>query len=170
MERYKYKALARFKLMTCRFVANALTHCATLLGNNFLKENNYNIILHILFIAVGPYKKFVTVGSCPNKVKGRENMERIRIFKEIRYTCRLEYACKSWNLIEDHGTLLAYRHSGILVNTEPNQYSVKDRHNPEIHLKDLYLRLITHKHTIMKYKPGSPFLSEKNSVKSKTFT
>lgn len=51
------------------------------------------------------------------------------------------------------------------INTEPNQYSVKDRHNPEIHLKDLYLRLITHKHTIMKYKPGSPFLSEKNSVK-----
>lgn len=122
-----------------------------------------------MLIAVGPYKKLVTVGSCPYKVKGRENRERIRIFIEIRYG--LEYACKSWNLIEDHGTLLAYRHSGILVNTEPNQYSVKDRHNPEIHLKDLYLRLITHKHTIMKYKPGSPFLSEKkNSVKSKTFT
>lgn len=29
--------------------------------------------------------------------------------------------------IEDHGTLLAYRHPGILVNTEPNQYWVKDR-------------------------------------------
>lgn len=73
MEGYKYKALAGFKLMTCRFVVNALTNCATLLGNNFLKENNYMYnILHFLLIAVGPYQKLVTVGNGHTRSKGEK--------------------------------------------------------------------------------------------------
>lgn len=168
MEGYKYKALAGFKLMTCRFVVNALTHCATLLGNNFLKGNNYMYnILHFLLIAVGPYKKLVTVGSCPYKVKGRENRERIRIFIEIRYG--LEYACKSWNLIEDHGTLLAYRHSGILVNTEPNQYWVKDRqsrNSPQRPLPSTYNSQAHHNEVWTGF---TIFVRKKKGVRSITF-
>lgn len=41
-----------FKIMTytCSFVGDALTHCALLLGNNFEKKKNEEIIL---FISIG---------------------------------------------------------------------------------------------------------------------
>lgn len=37
-----------FELMTYRFLVNALTHFATLLGKNFGKEQNYTIILDFI--------------------------------------------------------------------------------------------------------------------------
>lgn len=38
--------------MTYSFEDNSLTHCATLLSNNYGKENNYNVIFALLFILV----------------------------------------------------------------------------------------------------------------------
>lgn len=164
MEGYKYKALAGFKLMTCRFVVNALTHCATLLGNNFLKENNYTSFFVNCGRAVSETRHS---REWPYKVKGRKNRERIRIFIEIRYG--LEYACKSWNLIEDHGTLLAYRHSGILVNTEPNQYWVKDRqsrNSPQRPLPSTYNSQAHHNEVWTGF---TIFVRKKKGVRSITF-
>lgn len=44
------KALAGFELLTYRFVANALTNCATLLGNNFGKDFFFLIKLDFFLI------------------------------------------------------------------------------------------------------------------------
>lgn len=41
------KAPAGFKFMTYRFVVNVLTNCATLLGNNIVREKIYKITIWI---------------------------------------------------------------------------------------------------------------------------
>lgn len=40
---------AGFELMTYRFLDNALTHCTTLLGNNFAKKKNYILNFFVYF-------------------------------------------------------------------------------------------------------------------------
>lgn len=57
MGKVKIKASAIFELMAYRFVVNALTHCVTLFGNNFGKENIYKIILDYT-ISIGNTQKY----------------------------------------------------------------------------------------------------------------
>lgn len=52
----------RFKPITNRFVVNALTHCAALLGNNFEKESIYKIVLDFI-VYFG--RKYDTIWRCP---------------------------------------------------------------------------------------------------------
>lgn len=47
--------------MTYGFEDNSLTHCATLLSNNYGKENNYNVIFALLFILVRSTSQYVGV-------------------------------------------------------------------------------------------------------------
>lgn len=44
------EASVGYKLMTNKFVVNALTHCTTLLSNNWGKENVYEFMLDYLQI------------------------------------------------------------------------------------------------------------------------
>lgn len=44
------KGTVGFELMTYRFIANAQTDCAMLLGNNFGSEKLYKLYLIVLFI------------------------------------------------------------------------------------------------------------------------
>lgn len=46
------KAPTVFQLATFIFVFNALIHCATLLGSNFMKEDIYKIILNFIVFSI----------------------------------------------------------------------------------------------------------------------
>lgn len=51
-------ATAVLELMTCRFVVNALIHCATRLGNNLGKKKITDFIVSF-------DRKFVSIWRCP---------------------------------------------------------------------------------------------------------